>query len=297
MKSILRAIRSGLARFYSSIQDRLSSTMGCLASRRTPSSSRTVNFSFSGKVFLATTALMMTCSTIWAGPADELISKGDNFDLKLRTSEALDCYLAAEKLAPESASLLVRIARQYRHLMADATTREEKRRLGNIGLDYALRASVLAPNDSEAQLSPAISYGKMVPFQGIKEQTESARHIKDAVDKAIQLDPQNDLAWDVLGRWNKVLADVNGLQRAVGSLLFGELPTGSNVEAVSCFQKAIEINPNRLMHYIELGQTYAQMGKTADARRLIAKGLAMPDIEKDDPETKRRGRETLAKLP
>jgi hypothetical protein len=25
--------------------------------------------------------------------------------------------------------------------------------------------------------------------------------------------------------------------------------------------------------------------------------LAMPDIEKDDPETKRRGRETLAKLP
>jgi hypothetical protein len=30
---------------------------------------------------------------------------------------------------------------------------------------------------------------------------------------------------------------------------------------VLCFQKAIEINPNRLMHYIELGQTYAQMGK------------------------------------
>ena len=50
------------------------------------------------------------------------------------------------------------------------------------------------------------------------------------------------------------------------------------------------------MHYIELGQTYAQMGKTADARRLIAKGLAMPDVEKDDPEIKRRGRETLAKL-
>ena len=45
--------------------------------------------------------------------------------------------------------------------------------------------------------------------------------------------------------------------------------TGSSAEAVSCFQKAIEINPNRLMHYIELGQTYAQMGNIADARRLI----------------------------
>ena len=161
---------------------------------------------------------------------------------------------------------------------------------------YRSKAAALAPNDSEAQLSPAISYGKLVPLQGIKEQTEAARRIKEAADKAIRLNPHNDLAWDVLGRWNKVLADVNGIKRALGSLLYGELPKGSNADAVLCFQKAIEINPKRLMHYIELGQTYAQMGKTADARRLIAKGLAMPDVEKDDPEIKRRGRETLAKL-
>jgi tetratricopeptide (TPR) repeat protein len=256
-----------------------------------------MNLSFSRNAFFGTTALLLTCSTIWAGTADDLIKKGDDFDLKLQASEALDFYLAAEKLEPKSASLLLRIARQYRHLMTDATTREEKLSLGGIGLDYALRAAALAPNDSEAQLSPAISYGKMVPLQGLKEQIESARRIKDAVDKAIKLDPHNDLAWNVLGRWNKVLADVNGLKRAVGSLLYGELPTGSNAEAVLCFQKAIEINPNRLMHYIELGQTYAQMGKAADARQLIAKGLAMPDVEKDDPELKRRGRETLAKLP
>ena len=63
-----------------------------------------------------------------------------------------------------------------------------------------------------------------------------------------------------------------------------------------CFQRAIQINPNRLVHYIELGQVYAQMGKSADARRVIVQGLAMPDVEKDDPEIKRRGHETLAKL-
>jgi hypothetical protein len=50
------------------------------------------------------------------------------------------------------------------------------------------------------------------------------------------------------------------------------------------------------MHYIELGQVYAQMGRTEDARRLITKGLAMQDTEKDDPETKREGKEALAKL-
>jgi tetratricopeptide (TPR) repeat protein len=255
-----------------------------------------MSLSFSIKAFSATIALLLVCATSWAGSTDDLIKSGDDLDLKLKASEALDFYLAAEKLDPKNASLLVRIARQYRHLMADATTREEKLRLGGIGLEYAQRAAALAPNDSEAQLSPAISYGKLVPLQGIKEQTEAARRIKEAADKAIRLNPHNDLAWDVLGRWNKVLADVNGIKRALGSLLYGELPRGSNADAVLCFQKAIEINPKRLMHYIELGQTYAQMGKTADARRLIAKGLAMPDVEKDDPEIKRRGRETLAKL-
>ena len=103
-----------------------------------------MSLSFFCKLFFATTALMMTCSTIRAGPAEELIKKGDDFDLKLQASEALDFYLAAEKLEPKSASLLLRIARQYRHLMVDATTREEKLRLGGIGLDYALRASALA---------------------------------------------------------------------------------------------------------------------------------------------------------
>jgi hypothetical protein len=38
------------------------------------------------------------------------------------------------------------------------------------------------------------------------------------------------------------------------------------------------------------------MGRTADARRVITKGLAMKETDKDDPENKQRGRETLAKL-
>jgi hypothetical protein len=62
-------------------------------------------------------------ATTRAGSADDLIKSGDDLDLKLKASEALASYLEAEKLEPKNASLLVRIARQYRRLMADATTR------------------------------------------------------------------------------------------------------------------------------------------------------------------------------
>jgi tetratricopeptide (TPR) repeat protein len=136
----------------------------------------------------------------------------------------------------------------------------------------------------------------MSPFMSIKEQVKAAPRIKESADKAIALDPKDDTAWYILGKWNRVLADMNTVKRAMAGVLFGSLPKGSNEEAERDMRKALELNPDRLMHYIELGRIYAQMGRINDARLYINKGLAMPDIEKDDPEAKQHGRETLAKL-
>lgn len=244
--------------------------------------------------FLSTVAL--TSVAIGAESPNDLIAKGDNFDERFQAVEALQYYLPAEKLQPTNVRVLVCIARQYRYLLADATTREEKLRLGGIALGYAHRAAALAPRNAEAQLSIAISYGKMLPFMATKDQLEASHHIKDCVDRAIELDPDNDLAWHVLGRWHRTLSDVNLVKRKIASIIYGKLPQTTTEEAVKCFERAIEINPGRLMHYVELGRAYAQMGKPDEARRLIEKGLTMPNLEKDDPETKRRGRETLAKL-
>jgi len=239
---------------------------------------------------------VVVCAAFGAAPPDELVAKGDAFDQRFDATEALQYYLPAEKLQPTNVHVLVCIARQYRYLLADAQTREEKLRLGGIALDYAQKAAALAPENSEAQLSVAISYGKMLPFMDTKSQFQASPFIKAYAEKAIKLDPDNDLAWHVLGRWHRTLSDVNLLKRTVASFMYGQLPRTTTEKAVSCFEKAIEINPHRLMHYVELGRAYAQMGRTDEARRFIEKGLSMPSVEKDDPETKRRGQETLAKL-
>ena len=231
-----------------------------------------------------------------AESAEELIQKGDVFYAKLQPAEALKFYLPAEKLDPNNVRLLVRIARQYRHLMSDATKTSEKQQLGNTAVDYAQRAVALAPNDPETQLALAISYGKMLPLEETKQQIATSRLIKIAADKVIALDPNNDLAWQVLGRWYLGLAEVGGVKRALARVAYGKLPPAKYEDAVRCFEKAIALNPNRLMHYIELGRTYAKMGRDADARKFITKGLAMPETEKDDPETKNLGRQILKKL-
>jgi Flp pilus assembly protein TadD len=181
-------------------------------------------------------------------------------------------------------------------LISVADAKVYKLRFGHLALDYSARAAAAGPQDCDAQLATAITLGKMLPILPTKEQVGASPKIKQSVDKALKLDPNNDTAWHVLGRWNRVLADVNLLKRALAEMLYGALPKGSNEEAERDMKKAIELNPNRLMHYIELGRIYAQMGRKDDARQFINKGLAMPDSEKDDPETKQRGKETLQKL-
>ena len=228
--------------------------------------------------------------------AATLMAKGDQFDKQLLATEALENYLPANKIEPDNVDLLVRIARQYRHLMADASSKKEKLRLGGVSLEYANRAATLAPKNAEAQLSPAISYGKMLPFMGSKDQVNAAPRIKASVDRALELDPNNDNAWHILGRWNRTLADVNSVKRVLAKALYGGLPVTTNEEAEKCLLKAIEINPNRLIHYIELGHIYVQMGRKEEARKYIEKGLAMPDKEKDDPEMREVGRQLLEKL-
>jgi tetratricopeptide (TPR) repeat protein len=245
---------------------------------------------------LAALALALASTAMGAESAEELIQQGDVLYDKRQAAEALKFYLPAEKLDPDNVRLLVRIAREYRHLMSDATKTSEKRQLGKTAVDYAQRAVALAPNDPETQLALAISYGKLLPIEGTKQQIANSRLIKIAVDKVIALDPTNDLAWHVLGRWYRALADVGTVKRVFAQVAYGELPPAKYEDAERCFEKAIVLNTNRLMHYIELGRTCAEMGREADARKYITKGLAMPETEKDDPETKNLGRQTLKKL-
>lgn len=250
----------------------------------------------SAKALFTATALILASVSVRGETPEELLTKGNTHDVKLEAKEALQAYLELQKLQPDNADVLVRIARQYRHLMADASSNEEKLKLGNIALDYGRKAAALDPRNSDAQLSCAISYGKMVPFLGKREQVACSKMIKAGAEKAIKLDSGNDLAWHILGRWHRNVASVSGVKKMLASMIYDSLPEASNDDAVQCLEKAVKINPTRLMHYVELGRVYAQIGRTSEACRYLEKGLSMPCLEKDDPDMKAAAKELLASL-
>ncbi|KAB2641681.1 MAG: hypothetical protein DVB25_01035 [Verrucomicrobia bacterium] len=241
-------------------------------------------------------AFFPACGLGFGATLDDLVKQGDVYDLKFNPTEALKFYLPAEHMDPKNASLLLRIARQYRHQMADGPSVNEKSRQSGLALDYAKRAVAIAPKDSEAQLSIAICHAKSLDLYGNKEKMEALRQIRTLTDRAISLDSENDLAWYILGRWHQRVAEIGGLKRKLAEMTYGDLPKATNDEAVKCFRKAISLKANRSVYYVDLGITYAAMGNKGDARKCIEKGLTLPSTGKDDPETKRRGRETMSSL-
>jgi Flp pilus assembly protein TadD len=92
------------------------------------------------------------------------------------------------------------------------------------------------------------------------------------------------------------MASISPVLRAIVKLIYGSLPAASFAQAEAFLQKAVALSPNKVSHRIELGRTYAALNKKDLAREEIAKGLALPDREKDDPNTKLRGKETLTRL-
>ena len=242
--------------------------------------------------------LSMSAVTVFAqDDYAALVKRGDQLDAQLKTKEALAIYLEAEKLQPDSANLLHRIAKQYGESQNDVASKDEKLSIGMKALDYSKRAVAADPKNSMAQLALAVSYGRVTPYLDNKTKVSYSRLVKEHADKARELDSSgNDLVYHVLGAWNYELANLNPVLRAIAQVVYGKLPSASNEAAVENFKKATELNPKRLANFVELGRSYAAMGKKTEARAALEKGLSLPNAQRDDPETKARGRAALKKL-
>jgi len=247
------------------------------------------------RTFLVLIALSLPLAA-WAQSASDLVSAGDALDAKHRNQEAVDFYLKADAIKPNDAEILRRIAKQYSQQVVSESRTPENRELARRSLEYAQLAVKSDPNNADARLSLAICYGKSAFLEGARKRIEMSRLIREEAEAAIRLNPKSDYAWHVLGRWNYELANLNAALRFVAEAIYGKMPDASSERAAECFEKAIALRPDRVIHHVELGRTYAALGRKPEALAELKKGLGLPSREKDDGESKDRARKAMAAL-
>ncbi len=239
--------------------------------------------------------LLATTSLVFSQSATEWKARGDALEASGKTKQALEAYEKGLAKDPNSAAILVKIAKQYGDMMTSLSG-GAKKEAARKSLEYSRKAVAADPKSSDAHLAVALSLGKNTEFYGNKEKLQASREIKSEADTALRLNSKSDYAHHMLGRWHQEMAGIGGATRLLAKVVYGGVPKGSYEEALQYFDTARRLNNRRLLHQIEYGRTLAMMGREDDARREIQKGLNMPNREADDGDAKARGRETLNDL-
>jgi tetratricopeptide (TPR) repeat protein len=238
----------------------------------------------------------LALATLRAESVDGLLARATALEARKREAGALALYLRANELRPHDADILLLVARQYLRQADDGLATGENRNLARRAVDYAEQAKAADPGNAEARLCLAICYGRAALLEPPSRRMEYSARIKGEAEAAVRLDPSLDNAWHVLGRWNYELANLNPALRFVAEGIFGRFPAASNERAAECFEKAIALQPRRVIHHGELGRTYAALGRKDEARAELKRSLDLPSRDKDDDESKARARQALAAL-
>ncbi len=233
--------------------------------------------------------------------AEELIKSGDEFYARWEDQKALDEYLKALEVEPKNYEALWKVARGYvdvADLMTGSGKEVEKQKFDMYvkAEKYARQAISVNPNDTWGHFFLSAALGKKVLMLGKKEQIDASKQVREAVDKAIELDPGNDLAYHALGRWHRRMAEIGGAKRALGSIIYGSIPRGSFEESEKWLKKAVELKPDYINHHLELGRTYLALKKYNLASQEFNKCLELPEASAKDKQLKEEARAELASL-
>jgi len=243
-----------------------------------------------------TLILLLLISPRAAAEFATLLKEGDRLDAQRQTAEALAVYRQAEKLSPETAEVLHRIAKQLGESIHEATDPGRRRALAEEALGYARRAVSADSRNSNAHVSLAICLGLMTPYQSNKEKIAASKLIESHAQRALALDASNELAHFVLGAWNNGLASLNPVLAGVARVVYGRLPSASHEQAARHFRLALKLNPHRAASWLGLGNALKCQNRLPEARAAFQQALSLPIRYKDDEATKARAKEALASL-
>lgn len=207
--------------------------------------------------------------------ADAAKKRGD-FD------EALKIYDAAQQTQTNNAAGLCTLSRCYCDLTYMTNSADVQKDLVTRALSCAKQAVSDDPSNATAHASLAVCYAKSCNFADIKTELTYSRLFKEEAEKAIALDPKQDVAYYLLGRWNYGIANAGFVARTYVKVIYGGLPQASLADAITNFQEACTIAPDRILNHAGLAMAYDATGDKKSEIAELQKCCALKPLGPED---------------
>ena len=239
----------------------------------------------------------LACNAAFAAnpQVEQLIMQGDAEVKAMHAEAALALFDQAAKADPNDVEILLRTSQQCSNLIALAKTPAAATAYATRSLEEAKQAVAIAPENPKAHLALAVAYGRLTDLVDNRTKVEYSRYVKAEAEKTVVLDPKEDFAYHVLGRWNYSVATLNTVLKLIARFVYGGMPDASLEEAVRDYRKAIELAPQRVIHHHELARTYLALGQPEEARKEWEKELTLKAEDTEGVNDQKEARTALEK--
>ena len=242
-------------------------------------------------------ALVLPWATITAQANDHMI-RGDEAYSALRPVDALAHYEAAVAQDSTDYDALWKASRSTADLAEYEPDKAKRAEMYRRAERFARLAVAANPDDAEAHFHLARALGRVALSQGPKDRVKYGKAVRDEALEALRLDPDHPGALHVMGMWHAEVRRLPGIARFFAKSFLGGQILGSARwdEAVRLLSRAVEVDPERLAHHLDLARIYRDIDQPEPARLHYQHVIDGRATDYNDEHYKAEAREEIAKL-
>jgi hypothetical protein len=193
---------------------------------------------------------------------------------------AVEQFRLAAELTPNDPDVLVCLSKSLSDRVVHPDVFHNTalaRTLSKEAAAISARAIAINPAHADARVSLGAALGRLCMWSDNREKVELSRAIKTECEACLKLDPRNDLAMHVLGRYEHQMATLGRIVRLTVRAVYGSsLSPGTTRNAEAAFRAAIAINPKRLIHRVVLGKLLLDVNRKAEALVELSLSIHLP---------------------
>jgi len=196
----------------------------------------------------------------------------------MRYRDAIAWY----KLDSSKAEAQWKIARSY-ICFGDYTPSDKEQESSYRNAEKAARKCILlSETNSNGHTWLAAALGNIAIYEGSKTKVKLCQEIKKELDRAIVLNPKDDIAYSILGTFYRVLGNISWIERELALAFIGRIPPGGYTDSEKAFNMSTSLSPKIMRHWFEMGLLYLDWGKKDKAKQAFILAKQCPVLLASD---------------
>ncbi|HZE07702.1 MAG TPA: hypothetical protein VE110_03000 [Gemmatimonadaceae bacterium] len=232
--------------------------------------------------------MLLASSVAGAQSAADHIALGDKEYVAMNAPAALTHYEEAIKADSNNYEALWKASRSAVDLGTAERNDEKREAEFKSAESYARRAVAVNPGDAEGHFNLARALGKNALTQSPRSRIKYATEVRTQALECLKINPKHAGCLHVMGMWNAEVMRLNGFTRLLAKNFLGGkiFDTASWAEARRYMEESVANEPNRIIHHVDLGGVYRDMGEKDKAREQYQIAMKLPNADYNDRQYK-----------